>query len=528
MTFPPALRPALVVLLAALVLTGAARRRGAEYDEAYSLFVTAGTPRPAWPDGVFQARLEHRIAAGHAGLVRIARELRATDVHPPLYFWALGAWRRAVGPGLFAARLLSVLAALVALVLVGAIARAAAIPSVPAMAFTLGCYGFTYTGAIARNFALAEALALAGVWLALGPGRIRAAAAGMALGAASFTNYLAAFLGAAVLIGTLCRGRWQRAGWVLGGMLPWLPGGLWFLLAQRNSRAGQFPPFHLGAALLRLLRDAAGASFGGLPLYVPAGWMRLSMGLGVAALATGVAGLILARWRRIGAAAARPVLGAGALAPAAGLLALGLASDSMPIELRYLAFATPFLALLLAGALARLPRPAGWAAGGVVALVQALAVWGLLARPETMQPARAAASAAAHLAGRGGLVLLPRGNDGVGVVGPFLAEAPGWLRVRLVGPGSDPRALAAGSDRVILALIGVDRASRATLPRLRAAFAGPGWRVVGTGFDTRALVRATPPDPGSSVRPTPSSVAYRAVPSCRTAAPGAACSDRPR
>ena len=34
--------------------------------------------------------------------------------------------------------------------------------------------------------------------------------------------------------------------------------------------------------------------------------------------------------------------------------------DTTPIELRYLAFATPFIALLLAGALASLPRWPRW------------------------------------------------------------------------------------------------------------------------------------------------------------------------
>ncbi|MGH7043502.1 MAG: hypothetical protein ACREFY_15440, partial [Acetobacteraceae bacterium] len=199
----------LVLLLGACVLSGAAVLRGAEYDEAYSLFVVAGTPRPDWPAGAFPAGRVHAVLAGSAGPARIAAELRATDVHPPLYFWALAAWRRLAGRGLRAARMLSVLAALAALATVGAIATAAGVPAALAMAFTLGCYGFVYTGAIARNFALAEVLALGGTWLALrgapAPGRRalppRLAAAGLLLGAASFTNYLAAFVGAAVLAG---------------------------------------------------------------------------------------------------------------------------------------------------------------------------------------------------------------------------------------------------------------------------------------------------------------------------------------
>lgn len=540
----------MVLLLGACVLAAAAVRRGAEYDEAYSLFVVAGTPRPDWPAGVFAAGRVREVIAGRAGPRRIAAELRATDVHPPLYFWALAFWRRLAGHGLLAARMLSVLAALAALAMVGAIAAAAGVASAPAMLFTLGCYGFAYTGAIARNFALAQALALGGVWLALrAAGGARAPraggfVAGLVLGAASFTNYLAAFTGGAVLawLGSLSlrpaapserRSAIGRAASCGTGMALWLPAGLWFFLAQRDSREGQFPPFRLGASLALLARDAAGAVFGGLPLYV-AGAARIAVAGALAAGLLGLAGLIGHRWRAIGRAERRWLLGLGAVAPAVGLLGLGLAFDTTPIELRYLAFATPFFALLLAGALAGLRRRAGWAVGAAVLAVQALALAGLLTRAETTQPARAAAAAAARLAGRDGLVLLPHGNDGVGVVGPFLAEAPPWLLVRLATPATPLpvlRAAATGHPRVVLALIGVDRESRATLPRLRAAFAGPGWRVIGRGFDAVALApAATVPQRRESGREsgressavaTPAPPAAPAIPSRRGTSPRA-------
>jgi hypothetical protein len=73
-----------------------------------------------------------------------------------------------------------------------------------------------------------------------------------------------------------------------------------------------------------------------------------------------------------------------------------------PIELRYLAFATPFIALLLAAAMPRWLRR-------VTLAVQAIALVGLMTRPETMQPARATAQAAAPFLGDS-VVLLPRGN----------------------------------------------------------------------------------------------------------------------
>ena len=55
-----------------------------------------------------------------------------------------------------------------------------------------------------------------------------------------------------------------------------------------------------------------------------------------------------------------------------------------------------------------------------------------MTRPETMQPARATAIAAASLVGDG-VVLLPHGNDGVGIVGAFAVEAPPALRLLVVG-----------------------------------------------------------------------------------------------
>src|SRR5882757_7259264 len=141
------------MLLAALVLTTAAWERGAEYDEQYTLFLTAGTARPAWPEAAFAAGTVREIQSGQASLATIARDLRATDVHPPLYFWAVSVWRRMLGPGLFEARLFSVLCGLVSVAAVGAIARRSGISPVTAMLLTLGSYGFVYTNAIARGFA---------------------------------------------------------------------------------------------------------------------------------------------------------------------------------------------------------------------------------------------------------------------------------------------------------------------------------------------------------------------------------------
>jgi len=449
--------------IAALLLLAAAALRGAEYDESYTVFLVMGTPRPDWPDGVFTVAQAWGRLDGASGLSGLAHDLRVTDVHPPLYFWMVAGWRAVIGTSLFATRGFSVLCALGALALVGAIARRLGLPALAAMALTLGCYGFAYTGAIARGFALAQLLNLAGIWLLLdgGHGGRRGGLAGLLLGAACLANYLAGFVGAAALaIWLLSKG---RAGWpAVAGFAAMGPPALWFFLAQRGSRTGQFPPFDIAPALARLGKYAAGNVFGGLPLYAGAAQGAVSVGLTVAL--AGLAGLVGWRWRRIGG---RWLLGLCAVAPALGLLGLGVVFNTTPIELRYLAFATPFIGLLLAGALPRSLLAA-------VLAVQALAIGGLITRPETMQPQGAAARAASSLAGPDGLLLVPRGNDGAGLVGSVLLAAPSEMRLLLVVDQDPPslRAAAHPYPAVILALLPLDEASRAVLPTMRAAFAG--------------------------------------------------------
>ncbi len=479
-----------------MLLAGIAHDRGAEYDEGYTVFLASGNPRPDWPTAPFRAGEVRAAFDGRSTLPDIARDLRATDVHPPLYFWAAEEWRRLVGPDLFALRLLSVLFGGGTLLSVALLAAEAEVPAVPAMLLTLGCYGFSYTAAVARGFALAELLALLGVWLVLRAGRCgrvpAALAGGVLLGLASFANYLAAFLGAAALLWLLLRLRRRAPVFAAAalGFMAVLPADLWFFLAQRGSRAGQFPPFHWLPSLARLAQYAAGALFGGLPLYAE-GRLRLALGALLAALLAALVGLIGTEWRRIGRAEARSLLALAALAPPAGLIALGLVFDNTPIELRYLAYATPFFALLLAGAAAALPARRGAAVLMLVLAVQAAALAGLAWRPETMQPQAEAAREAAALAGREGLVLVPRGNDGVGVVGAVIQSAPDWLRLLAVPRAATPDAIRAGAAHapvVVLALLGLDADSRATLPAMAAAFRHlPCWRQSGHGADTLAF-----------------------------------------
>lgn len=499
--------------IAAVVLTATAALRGGEYDEQYTLFVTAGVARPVWPTGAFAAGDVRQIQAGHASFFGIARDLRSTDVHPPLYFWAVAAWRAIAGNGLFVARLASVAFAMAALIAIGIIAWLTDIPAALAMALTLGCYGFAYTGSIARGFALAQMLTLSGVALLLVADqhgrRDIALLAGLLFGAATFTNYLAAFVAIASLVWLGLR----RTGWLNGGndtpashlrrsdnnsvwpiaavgFAVWLPADLWFFLAQRGSRSGQFPPLHMLPSLARLGQYLAANVFGGLPLYVE-GTARTALGAGLATAFLALTGLVALRWRHIAQPGPRLLFAMAASAPPIGLLLLGAAFNNMPIELRYIAFATPFIGLLLAACLASLPKQWELILGASVLAIQSAALVGLMVRPETMQPARATAAAAATIA-RDGVVLLPRGNDGAAIVGSFAIEAPVALRILVVDrveSAAQIRARTAPYRRVTLALLAQDTASRATLPTMSAAFATPCWRHVADGFNVIAFER---------------------------------------
>lgn len=465
--------------IAVPVLVAGAVLRGAEYDEQYTLFLTGQVVRPDWGDAIFPASAVAALQTPAFDPVGLAHALRTTDVHPPLYFWLVAAWRMLAGGDLLAARSLSVICALGSLLMVVLLACRHGVRPLPAMALTLGCYGFVYTGGIARGFALAILLTLAGAVLL---GRPRPLAAGLALGAACCANYLAVFAAAGYLVGRAAV--LPRPVAVLTrvgiGMAPFLALDLWFFLAQRGSRPDQFPPFDLLGSLPRLLRYMVANVLGGLPLYFPPPWGAV-VAVVLTILAVGLAVVMLPMVRR------HPALLGAAMAPPLGLLALGLVFDNTPIELRYLSFSIPFVAILLAGALDRFPP---WALATLL-LIQAASLTGLMLGRETRQPAQEAARAAAILA-TGGVVLIPFGNDGVGIPGAFGIEAPPALRLLVVRASDDPddlRARIADERRVVIAALAQDDASRAAIPVMRAATQGTCWRRAVQGFNVTAFDR---------------------------------------
>lgn len=59
------------------------------YDETLSLLVVSGHTHPVWPTAPAPAAESRQQFSGSAPLSQIAGDLKRSDVHPPLYFWAL-------------------------------------------------------------------------------------------------------------------------------------------------------------------------------------------------------------------------------------------------------------------------------------------------------------------------------------------------------------------------------------------------------------------------------------------------------
>lgn len=468
--------------LSALVLVTVAWWRGGEYDEFYSVFLIAGDPRPHWPALPFAASAARHFYDGHASFAGIAQALRQGDVHPPLYFWLLALWRHISGCSLFGLRLLSVLESLGSLVIIARIARIIGVSPPLAVLLTLSSYGFAYTGIVARDFAQASLCALGGTLFLIRAGqtsRARSAfAGGLLLGAACFTNYLASFTTIA-LLSWLAVTSWRKPRvWLAAGAGAALivPAGAWFFAAQVGSRRGQYPPFDPVRAIVELARDQAGALLGALPRDVPiaaAGMLTAILALGLALLAVTVIRHASVRLPP----GTRFLLAAGFAAPLLGLFVLGAIFDNMPFEMRYLWLGLPFAGLALAAALRHRPITLG-----LLLAVQATAIAALALAPATMQPARRTVRAAAALDRAGTLVIVPFGNDGVGIPGPFIAAAPAGMKL-LVARRADRAVVtrSAGFRRIAIAQIRVDAASRALVPRLVHLFnASPCWHSVPT------------------------------------------------
>ncbi len=499
----------LILALGAILLTVAAFLRSAEYDEGYSLLLAAGTVRPAWPETVFLAGDARAIYEGQAELAAIYRALRGTDVHPPLYFWLVRLWRDLAGMELFGARLLSVLLTLAALAFVPGIAARAGAPPAASALLCLLSYAFAYTGIIARGFALAQLLTLAAAFLALAqrrrvdgaraePSMLGAAAMGACAGLATMSNYLALFCAATVLAWHALFIGLRRPTHLLAAALPFLAAqavNVPLFLAQ-DRRSGQFPPFSVAGAAARTAQWLAASVFGGTPLQAeaPLSWV-IGAALGLLLLVVAIVILVT-----IASSLRQPeglLVWGCAAAPAVGLVALGALFGNLPLELRYYAFGSPFVAIILAGSLVALAER-GWprAASRLLAIIVAAQLAGLAGLgfgQGTMQPARAVARDAAPLLGPDTVVVVAHGNDGVGIAGALILELPAEARVLVVRERDEAEAIRSrleGARRTIVVTTAGDFASREEVPKaLAAVTSDPSWRETGAGYNQRVFSR---------------------------------------
>ncbi len=238
----------MVMLLAASVLTAAAWLRSAEYDEQYTLFLTAGTPRPAWPEAAFTAGLVRRLDPARKPdwpRSRMTFEPRTSTrrcIFGPSPS-GVGSSARACSPGGCSRSC----AACCHWRRWATSLRRSGIKPLLAMLLTLGSYGFVYTNAIARDFALAQTLTLCALryWSEAGVG---------------VPDWLPVPCSAPPAVATILpcslrppRRYWPAAGCMLVSAVPFLALDAWFFAAQEGARIGQFPSFDLLLALLRLL-----------------------------------------------------------------------------------------------------------------------------------------------------------------------------------------------------------------------------------------------------------------------------------
>jgi Dolichyl-phosphate-mannose-protein mannosyltransferase len=138
------------IALALITLAGCALR----------LYDLNGVP-PRWDEG---------WSIAHAALpVTDVLRITAQDVHPPLYYLLLGLWQMLAGPGVFAARLLSVMLASTAVPLAWLAARAWTMSrgaALLAAGFMAWLPLAVYYGGVVRMYSLAPSFVLLAIWAA--------------------------------------------------------------------------------------------------------------------------------------------------------------------------------------------------------------------------------------------------------------------------------------------------------------------------------------------------------------------------
>jgi hypothetical protein len=496
------LLPGAIIAAAAGLAILAALRRSFELDEGYTYLILNGQPRLTWPAGVFTRAAVAHWFAGTSSLARIAADLRTYDVHPPLWFYVEEGWRRLVGPGLLPARLLSVAFMVASLLLVARAARRCRAPVAPTLALTAFSYAVLYTGATVRMYPFANMLLLAGTLALLRAldesRRARAwrwaALAGLAFGAGTAAHLFVVFPALAVGLTAAATflARRQIGAVVIAGVTaaPAIGWAASFYLVQ-PTHDWQFPPFGIASMAARTAKEYAAALFGGTPVYVPHTLMMPVAGLlgGLLLVALGVAAL---GGRRMAADAPGRIILAGTLAMPIALFAVAAAVGKETVELRYLIYGLPFLAMFLARgwrAQRLVPRPACAVLAAAFLTAQLIGAVAMPFAHITQQAARPAIAQISRLWQPGSILLLPEADDTSGMTLDYAYEAPAGWPLLLLRRDEDPAALRraiAGRPRAFIILI-ADAAGTAAIARARATLTAAGWRSAGSpgGEETR-------------------------------------------
>jgi hypothetical protein len=353
-----------ILTLVALASAPGIVNRSIWHDEAITLLeVSDGpTPRPdrPVPAGELKGAFEGRKSA--SGILEVLRE---TDIHPPVYYWALSLWRAALGSSVEAARTLSLVATLVSVVFLFALLRAAGAENPFPALLLFGCATFTvHLAHETRNYALGTAFLLASTllaWRALpGDGRppsrgsyLRAAASGLAASAAFLTGYLTIFWIVA-LLGWFAIVAWRRSRG-LAVMLPAMAAVVTSGLYLGMGLHGQLdaPGTGQDSGFDGILAETRGVAFSFVDILAnhEGYWGRRAVTvLAVSLLAATLWRLVRGR-REAGALDRRLVVFfAGVIVTsAAGIAALDVVKDKHLYRAsRYFAYALPALAVLLA------------------------------------------------------------------------------------------------------------------------------------------------------------------------------------
>ncbi len=496
-----------IVAAAVLIAIAASVGRSFELDEGYTYLILNDAPRITWPVGVFQRGEIAHWFAGSAPLARIAADLVTYDVHPPLWFYLEAGWRHLVGPGLLAARLLSVAIMAVGLVLTGRVARLCRAPVPLTLAITAFSYAILYTGATVRMYPFANALLLAGTLAllhALAPRRqgregwrsvLWAAAAGLAFGLGTASHLFVVFPAFALgLVAAAAFATRRRFAEVLAAAATALPAILWAAsyYAVQQTHDWQFAPFRVGGMLMRIAERYAAALFGGTPVYLPHPLtVPVSALLGLLLVtALAVAGFAVRRMMRD--VQGRMVLAGTAVMPVM-LFVVGAADGKETVELRYLIYGVPFLAMFLARGWREqkvVPRRAWPVLAAVFVAAQMAGAAAMPFAHMTQQAARPAMAQIGRLWQPGALLLLPQATDTSGMTLDYAYEAPAdWPMLLMTEDESPARVLqaVAGRPRIFLILL-ADADGTAALARTRAILRAAGWQSAGSpGADVTRL-----------------------------------------